>query len=273
MNLRKIISIELQKTLSYISFWIIIGIMLGLYILFTFSVPFFELSILGSSFDVSNYFEFPIIWNTTTWIASFFNHLLAILIIILIGNEFNFRTFKQNLIDGLTKNEIIVGKMSLIVLFSLSYVIIVNIITFILGAIYSDSGSSMIFNGYYYNLLLFLQTFGLMTFGMMIVFYLKNTALSIIVYIGYFIFEAISRFILFLNNVDITKYFPMKIILNLTHRPALNTAFNDEQMAEMVENTENTFATLDMSIISILSIIYVSIFILLTFYKVRKQNF
>jgi len=272
MKLKKILSIELQKVIPYSSFWVIISILLGLLILFTLSVPFFESSILGDTIEIKNYFKFPIIWNTTTWIASFFNHLLSILIIVLIGNEFNYRTFKQNIIDGITKYEIVVGKLIIMLILTTLYIIIVNILTLGLGINFSDTNNS-IFENYYYNFTLFLQTFGLMCFAMMIVFFVKNTALSIIIYIGYFIFELIVRGILNLRNLEIYKYLPMKIILNLTPTPSLQTALGNQDATVNFQNIDNSSEAFDLSFITLISVIYISIFLFLSFYRVKKQNF
>lgn len=55
-------------------------------------------------------FNFPEVWHTVAYFSSFMVLVPAILVIMLISNEYSFKTYRQNIIDGLTKEEFLVGK-------------------------------------------------------------------------------------------------------------------------------------------------------------------
>jgi ABC-type transport system involved in multi-copper enzyme maturation permease subunit len=270
--MKKIISIEIQKTLSYPVFWVFTGILLGLFFLFTLSTSYFEINFFGAEVDIQNYFRFPHIWNTFTWIASWFNHILALIIIILITNEFNFRTFKQGLIDGLNRNEIISGKIFIILGLAVSFTLVIFLTTLIFGAFNTDNISN-VFDKIYFLGIYLIQTIGIMSFAMLVAFIFRNTALSIIVYLGYYIFEAIFRLILRLSDIGIFQYFPMKIITNLTPRPSLSVAFNQQDYSQYVESVENVYVGPDIIIIISFAIVYIAVFTFASFVISRKRNF
>src|SRR5579864_7443787 len=101
--MKKLISIELKKILPYATFWI----MLGIYVVLLFLMFFFLRSIKLAGplafLNLDSFYSFPLLWHSLTYVASFFTLLLGILVIILITNEFSFRTVRQNIIDGLSK--------------------------------------------------------------------------------------------------------------------------------------------------------------------------
>lgn len=270
--IKKVISIELQKTLSYPVFWVFTGILLGLYLLFTLSTSYFEFNVFGTEVDIKNYFRFPHIWNTFVWIASWFNHIMSLIIIILITNEFNYRTFKQGLIDGLNRNQIVFGKIFDIFALAISFTFIIFLTSFVFGLINTDNFSNIFGKAYFLGIYI-IQTIALMSFAMLVSFLFRNTAVSIIVYIGYFIFEAIIRLIIRVAGFSFFQYFPMKIITNLTPRPSLAVAVNQPDYSQYIQSIENYNEGLNMGIVILLAVVYIAIFNFFTFYIVRKRNF
>lgn len=53
----------------------------------------------------------PGIWPKLAYIASFFSLLPAFLLIMLITDEFQYRTFRQQIIDGATRQELVLAKL------------------------------------------------------------------------------------------------------------------------------------------------------------------
>src|ERR1700733_10125075 len=96
----KRLSIELKKIMPYPPFWIFIGLYVLLTLMVFCSLPFIKFTGPASALTLKTYYTFPDIWHTLTYIAGLFNLLLGVLVIILITNEFNFRTVRQNIIDG-----------------------------------------------------------------------------------------------------------------------------------------------------------------------------
>ncbi len=55
-------------------------------------------------------FNFPFIWHFNTYVAAWLKFFLAIVIVSMMANEYSYGTLKQNLIDGLSKQEFILSK-------------------------------------------------------------------------------------------------------------------------------------------------------------------
>ena len=64
-------------------------------------------------------FNFPDIWMNLAYMLSFFKILLAVIIVIHVSNEYAFRTLRQNIIDGMSKIEIIVAKELVIIIMAI----------------------------------------------------------------------------------------------------------------------------------------------------------
>ncbi|MEP1803035.1 ABC transporter permease [Nonlabens ulvanivorans] len=83
-------------------------------------------------------FNFPYIWHLCTYMVSFLKIFIAIVIVSLTANEYSNRTLKQNLIDGLSKKELILSKLYLAITLALLTTMIVFIASLILGLFHSD---------------------------------------------------------------------------------------------------------------------------------------
>jgi ABC-2 type transport system permease protein len=214
--MKRLLNIEFLKLIPYTGFWLPAIFWAGLYLLSL--IVFTQLNIQLPGLESGSLFAFPHIWNVTTWLASWFNLLLAIMIIIYTCNEFTYRMFRQQVVDGLTRAELFSGKVLLITVFAVSGVILVLLATFITGVFYNTSESwSMVFDRMYLPIVYFIQAFAYMSIGLMVALLFRNAALSIITFILYFFpFEPIIRN--FFPD-EILMFFPMKVISNLTPPP------------------------------------------------------
>ena len=89
-------------------------------------------------------FNFPIIWHIITFFAALFKFFFAFVAVSMVSNEYNFRTLKQNLIDGLSKRELILSKFGFIFIYSLISTCFVFLITLIIGMIHSSYNESFV---------------------------------------------------------------------------------------------------------------------------------
>jgi len=271
----KLLRIELKKNLSYPTFWIFTGIVAGLFILTSLLIAVFEIDFTiggmggSSKFDFKVLFNFPHVWNTLAWIASWFNIMLTLLIIILVTNEYAYRTFRQHIIDGLKRSELLVSKIYFILVMALAFTVLVFIASWVFGLIYSkDASMTMIFKNIHFITVYFIQTIAYMTFGMMIAMLFKNTALSLIVYFGYLIFEGIFSFLLQLADIGFYRFLPRKIISGLTPRPRLDVLLG-EQFSQM--DSPNLDLTLSANIV--ICLIYITLFLMVSYRIFQKRDF
>jgi ABC-2 type transport system permease protein len=262
----RLLKIEFQKLKPYPTFWVLIGLIAGLFLTVALVASQINTGMFG--FNLSVFFTFPVVWNTFSWLASWFNLLLAILIIIITGNEYTFRTFRQNVVDGLTRVELLQGKMIIILSLSIGMVLLVFVFSVIAGFIYTvDLSLNNFFTGIYILFIYFIQSMAYMAFAFLICILLKNTALAIVVYFAYAVFEFIIRIYFKILEIPAWKYFPMNVISNLTPMPSIGPISNNLQMQGMPVNAD---ASIQLSII--ITIIYTSIFIFLSFRILNKRN-
>jgi len=99
-----------------------------------------RISIKGQSLSLADIgvFNFPFLWHLSTYMVSFLKLLIAIVIVSLTASEYSNRTLKQNLIDGLSKKELILSKFYLVVVLSVVVTVVLVIACLILGLLYSD---------------------------------------------------------------------------------------------------------------------------------------
>jgi ABC-2 type transport system permease protein len=120
-----------SKVLTIIYLVIVVALMfVGLY----------EIEIKGTKASLSDLgiFDFPFIWHLSTYLISFLKFLIAIVIVSLVANEYSNRTLKQNLIDGLSKKELILSKFYFILIFTTVLTALVFLVCLLLGLIYSS---------------------------------------------------------------------------------------------------------------------------------------
>ena len=180
-------------------------------------------------------FNFPYIWHFNTWIADFLTFFLAIIVVSMVTNEYNFRTVKQNLIDGLTKKEFILSKFYFLVVLALLATLFVFVMSLILGLVYSDyTSAGIIFKDLYFLPAFFLKLLGIFTFIMFLGFLFKRSAIALGFFFIWMIIEGILygllRWQLF-NKViadKVSQFFPYTSIKNILPEPIsrLNAAKN-----------------------------------------------
>ena len=277
--MKSIIKVELQKIKSYTGFWIISSIIIGLFVFTAVISGLFDIKFITeqavNEVDIKNYFRFPYIWNTFTWLAKWFSRLLALVVIILIGNEFNYRTFKQHLVDGLNRNQLLFGKFFIILLLSLVLFLLTSIIILAFGLSFTENLSfNLIIDKSYFILSSFLETLAYMSLAMLVVLLLKNTALSIIVYLAYFLFEGLLRLIIrIMGFADVINYFPIKVFSSLSPKTKLSVALSEQfqGQADAIKNPFDLGISYELNLV--LAIIYLSIFVGLSFLIIKKKDF
>ncbi|HNY02625.1 MAG TPA: ABC transporter permease, partial [Bacteroidales bacterium] len=183
--MKRLLQIEFRKILTYRIFWILTG----LYFLFL------VLGLLMAEFMINNmvndinrrlpipiphvaiYF-FPWVWQNITFFATIRYVLIfpAIVIIILITNEFTYKTIRQNVINGLSKGEILVSKLMIIFLFSFVMTVLLAIGTLIIGiANTSEITAGLIFDKSIFILGFFMTMLTFQVFALFCGFLLRNT--------------------------------------------------------------------------------------------------
>jgi len=274
--IKKLFQIEKIKALSYPAFKTLMIIHFLLFFLVVLIVSQLHISFPG--FSILKLYQFPNIWEFFPWVASWFNLFLAIVIILLVGNEFSNRTFRQNVIDGLSRNDLIRGKLILIFSIAVYTLLMVFIAVMLFGLINSDNYSmNAIFGKSYVLFVYFIQALGYMCLGLLIAIIFRNNALSIIIFILYFIIiEPIGRWFF---EAHARRYFPIKIISNLTPMPEFLTMTSENSFSTTSGKSALDFQEIGLTIepLSVglnvgLAIIYIVVFIALSTLLLNRKN-
>lgn len=186
LNLFKI---EWLKIKSYRTFWILfIGFLVFFPIAFFFSASKYMEStstatgaeaVVNAMIDVP--FTFPKVWLAASWMGGLFFILIGMLYILLITNEVQYRTHRQNIIDGWSRMDFLKAKFSLLIFFVLVSTLLVFLTGLATGLIFSSSTTN-IFNGIYYIGYYALMALLYLMLAFLISMLVKRTGLAIIIY-------------------------------------------------------------------------------------------
>jgi hypothetical protein len=202
--MRRLLQIEFIKVKSYRAFWAILGIYALLFVLST--------GIMGRMVPQNpaySFFGFPDVWHHLAYVASYLNILPSILIIMLVANEYTFKTFRQNLIDGLSRKELIYSKFLLIAAVAFFCIFLIFIWGMARGIItgHFDTIGEM-FQKMHFLFYLFLQIAGYMSLATLVALIFKRAAFSILIFLVYVV--ALERIIRWRMDDNIDRFFPMK---------------------------------------------------------------
>jgi len=179
----RLLKIELKKIIPNSTFWVL----LGLYFFFL-AIVILSINGIVSNMTINgvrlesppSIYEFPKIWHNLTFIASYFKIFLAIIIIILVTNEFSFNTVRLSIINGLSREDFIWSKLLLILLLSIGTTIFLFILCILLGLFNSPSSELyLVFSKIEYIGGYFVQVFTFLVVAFFIGFWLKKSGLAI----------------------------------------------------------------------------------------------
>lgn len=212
----KLIRIELSKILPYRPVWIFLGLYFFLLpVIFGF---FKNVTTNGIQIDTSKVYGFPDVWSYLTYFASYFQILPCFLIIMIVCNEYTFRTFRQNVIDGLSRWQVVVSKLMLMVVISL----LLSFYIFLVGLFFGlrntvEISFTNVFEKIHFVPLFALQVFSYMTLALIVAVLIKRSALSIILFLLYIL--AFEKIIQGMVPEDFKLYFPENAFSDLISFP------------------------------------------------------
>ncbi len=217
----ELLSVEWLKIRKYRTFWALC-ILFGVLLLMVNMLVSQGIMKMGNSdFNVlSRNYTFPEVWGNVAFWTKIFSGLLAIIIIILTTNEYQFRTNRQNVIDGWNRMQFYHAKWGLLVVLSA----VVTVYTFLVGiflAFYHGSSSNHMFehlDSIFYIFLLSLNYFG---FALMLSLVFRRSGMTIIMFLLYaYVIEQIANGLL--NSRNPSKpgnFLPMQCSAELIHFP------------------------------------------------------
>lgn len=214
-------------------------------------------------------FNFPYIWHFNTFIIALLKIFFAIVIVAMIGNEYSYKTLKQNLIDGMSKAEFLKSKVYAIAAFVIISTLLVFTISMILGGIYSDYNEfRIIFSDLEYLLAYAVNLLGFFIYCLFLSILIKRAAfaigfLALWQFVEFMIYGLmrwkLSDFIPQVSAEQIIKFFPLHALGNLIKEPFTRLSAIQNFTDQIGEgfNKDYGVSTLNISIVMLWSALFI----------------
>lgn len=243
----RLLKLEYLKNLNYNPFRIFAGLYFVVLTLLLFiGLIDFEFAGIKINLKEQGMYNFPGIWNFTTYIVGLLKIFLGCIIVFSICQEFSNRMFKQNIIDGLSREEFIISKLLTVLFFTAFSTLLVFGIAFLLGKSYSvTQENNLIFKEIYFIFNYFLKLFTFFCFLMFLSILFRK---SIFVFLGFFMLWFAEKILIgiesfsFGKNINETEkakflktkvfysdYLPLESMSDLIPNPVMRT-----KIAEMI---------------------------------------
>lgn len=226
LNLFKI---EWLKIRTYRTFWILfLGFLIFFPLAFYFSASKYmeamgirsgkvEEELLKAMLDAP--FVFPKVWHAASWMGGLFFILIGMLFILLITNEVQYRTHRQNIIDGWSRMDFLKAKFSLVIFFVLVSTALVFLCGLLVGITFSTSKAG-IFDGVYNVGYFALMAALYLMLAYLVAILVKRTGLSIIIYFAIVcILDNVLWLIFTLKDSQIGYFMPLEAVDSLVPNP------------------------------------------------------
>jgi ABC-type transport system involved in multi-copper enzyme maturation permease subunit len=231
-----LLKIDLKKLIDYRTFWII-G---GLYFLTLIAGAASGMEFLkwlsdtvegfGQKINITRIplYHFPDIWQNLAWCGGLLKMGLAILVVISITNEFTYRTVRQNIIDGLSREQFLLSKIFTNVLLSFLSMAGLFLIAVVTGMIYSPEFEfPFSLTGIEFYPAYFLEVFAFLSFALMLGTLIQRSGLTIILLLNAYLIELIIKKNIDNYFPDSIPFFPLESIMNLVPLPFARYAFQE----------------------------------------------
>lgn len=222
-------------------------------------------------------FNFPYIWHFNTFMAAFLKLFLAIVIVSMIANEYSNKTIKQNLIDGLSKKELILSKFLTIGVFALASTIFIFLISLFLGLIYSDfNEASIIFSDLEYLLAYFVKLIGFFSFCFFVAVLVKRSAFALGFLFIWFIGAEIIPYTYLASKYskeladNITSFFPFGSMWSTITEPFSRLNVIKSAAQQVGEDISRDYSVQPLQLLIVLC--WTAIFIYLSYALLKKRD-
>lgn len=177
------------------------------------------------------FFDFADIWQNLTYVYKMITMFLCLMLIISTTNEFDYKTARQNIINGLSKKRFWLGKISLILVTAAIASIMLLILGLIAGFIYSPvTDFEFIVKNIEFVGAYFLHLVHFLLFTLLVSLLIRRAGFTIaIVLFWTYIVEPILSGITSNYYELLANFFPMESGWNLIHQPFGKFALQETQ--------------------------------------------
>lgn len=170
---------------------------------------------------LGNPFELPETFHTTAFFSSIFVFIPAIVVIMLITNEYTYKTNRQNIIDGWSRNKFLLGKFFNVLIISLMVSLLFTLISIIIGQVATTKAVADPWSQSKYIWLFALQTFSQLSLAFLVGFLVKRSFIALGIFVFYYIMleNAVVGFAR-VKKLSFGSYLPLEISDKMIPPPA-----------------------------------------------------
>lgn len=178
---------------------------------------------------LGNPFAFPETWHSVAYFSSFFVLLPSLLVIMLVTNEYTYRTHRQNIIDGWSRKAFITSKLFDLLIISVIVTAVYLMVATFFG-IYADNSTLDRWSEQLQYIPLFLlQVFAQLSLAFMLGYLIQKAFVALGVFLFYYmIVENISVAYARFKLNDIGRFMPFEISDRLIPSPAFFARFGKD---------------------------------------------
>jgi len=217
---KRLLVLESLKLLPYRSFYIF----LALYVISMLAVSLLAREVaqrfmVGRGVVVDP-FVLPDLWRYLQVLAGYLNLSLGVLVISLVCNEWDYRTLRQHVADGLSRRSVVTGKSLLVALLSGFVTVLIFVLGTALGRWPDTVSSTMVWATMEGMGRFGLQTFGYLSLAMLAGFILRRTGVATACFVLYIlVIEAIIGVLLRRWMQGTEQYLPVKVLSGIVESP------------------------------------------------------
>ena len=207
-------------------------------------------------------YSFPYVWQNLAFLGGYFKIFVALIVVIFVTNEYSYKTIRQNIMNGMSREQFLASKVLFAALLSLTAAVILFLSGLALGMGHTDDLSlSMGFKNMEFIAAYFLELFTFSLLAMFMGFLFKRSGLSIVMLaLYYYIIETILGYSL---PEKVYSFLPVKSMSNLIDVP------NSALMQMFGVNFREYVSLPDVFICSFWSVFFIGI----TYLLLRNRDF
>ena len=169
---------------------------------------------------IGNPFTFPEVWHTVAYASSMFIFIPSIAVIMFITNEYTYKTHRQNIIDGWSRNQFMKAKLIDVLIVSFLATMVFVMVALIIGYINFSEGNGNTGDQTKFIAMFFLQTISQLSIAFFIALLTRKAFLALGIFLFYKIAEKILVGFAAWKANDIGRFLPFEISNRLIPVPA-----------------------------------------------------
>jgi ABC-type transport system involved in multi-copper enzyme maturation permease subunit len=222
-----LLKVEWLKIKAYPAFWWVLVITAISYpaVNYTMSIAYHHFlddpKMAALKLMIGNPFAFNEVWHTVAYFSSWFVLFPAIIVIMLITNEYTFKTYRQNVIDGWSRNQFLLAKLLNVFVISIIITGLYLVVCLLIGMKNTTASDKAGPSGTYFIAYFFLQTFSQLSIAFIIGFFSRKSFIALSVFLFLFlILEPILTKMFEIKDIAVGHFLPFEISDRMIPPPA-----------------------------------------------------